>query len=188
MKNLNPIQITRLLLMALLMPFMTRAQSDRELLDNLFGQDSVDMNTLAGYPEPSRNAALEMAAHPESVTRLHDLRKKSNENFKNALGALSQYEQQRIYNLARYEGLIAELVKGGKKTTPQVKEILKNYPADAANDAIYCNEPSLLRRRRDVAEIAVQHQRAIRKGLQALPHSLDGVRVSIQTEHPAAGR
>ncbi len=129
-----------MVLLALLMPFLTRAQTDRDVLDNLLVQDSVDMNTLAGYPETSRNAALEMAAHPESITRLHDLRRNSNENFKNALSALSQYEQQRIYNLARYDGLIAALVKGGKKTTPQVKEILKSYPADAANDAIYCNE------------------------------------------------
>lgn len=116
------------------------AQDDATLLSVLCRDDSADVNTLAGYPEATRQAIFDLSSHPEAITRLHDLRVTANDNFKNTLSGLTRDDQQKLYNLARYDGLFGALSKGGKKMTPQVREITKDYPTDITNDAIYCNE------------------------------------------------
>jgi hypothetical protein len=109
------------------------AQTAQDELAQLMRDDSVDVNTVALYPQNVREIIFQVSTHPEAVAKLADLQKKSNESFKNLIVSYSQEEQQKIWNLTRYDKLIEQLAatKGKKK---KVEGVLKNYPAEIHDD------------------------------------------------------
>lgn len=110
------------------------AQSTQDELAQLMRDDSVDVNTIALYPQNVREIIFQVSTHPEGVVKLADMQKKSNESFRNLIVSYSKEEQQKIWNLTRYNKLFEELAatKGKKK---RVNDVLNNYPAEIRDDA-----------------------------------------------------
>ncbi|MCX6292154.1 MAG: hypothetical protein NT126_10370 [Bacteroidetes bacterium] len=114
-----------------------QAQNDnRTRMEQLARYDSADVNALAAYPENNRKTCFEISSHPEGIVRLNDIQKHSNEQFKTILSSYSKEEQQKIWNLTRYQGLTGQLVAGGKKNSSETETILKDYPKEIHDDAV----------------------------------------------------
>lgn len=125
-------------LMALSGYWMASAQEIRESVNRLLVQDSVDATTIAGYDAPVRASTFEVATNPQIVANLNDLRLKTNNEFKNKLSTYPREVQQQLWNLARYEGLINELVSAGQLANETRRNLLAKYPDDIRSDAEDC--------------------------------------------------
>lgn len=125
-------------LMALSGYWMASAQEIRESVNRLLVQDSVDATTIAGYDAPVRASTFEVATNPQIVANLNDLRLKTNNEFKNKLSTYPREVQQQLWNLARYEGLINELVSAGQLANETRRNLLAKYPDDIRTDAEDC--------------------------------------------------
>ncbi len=105
-------------------------------MQQLLKDDSVDINVLSTYSAEVRENLFLASLHPEGIAKLKDLQKKSNESFKNSIASYSKDDQQKIWNLTRYENLFSDLsVTGGKKR--KVEDVLKKYPAEIHDDAYF---------------------------------------------------
>jgi hypothetical protein len=125
---------------------IAHAENDKDHLVTLMQQDSTDINTLASYPDSTRNYIFEAATEPKALNETGDLQKKTNAKFKDLVSSYSKSDQQKIWNLTRYDNLVSQLADGGKKSKEQAEEILKDYPAEAHDDALNfeMNHPELL--------------------------------------------
>lgn len=99
--------------------------------------DSSDVNVIATYPETIRDAVFESATYPESVVRLSEIQMQSRDQFQKIVAPFSRSEQQQLWDITRYDDLIGQLVRGGKKTGDEVTHILENYPVSVRPDAFH---------------------------------------------------
>src|SRR4051812_4071897 len=94
------------------------SQIDTAILDRTFSQDSA-LNALALYPQNVRTQILEVSGHPNALIRMEAIQKNSRDEFKKLLLDYDQAEQQKIWDITRYPGLVDSLVEGGKKSKGQ---------------------------------------------------------------------
>ena len=131
----NLIFLPVLICFALCTSRLANAQNPKDELTQLMIDDSMDINAIALYPQATRENIFKVSAHSEGIVKLDDAQKKSQESFRNLIASYSKDEQQKIWNLTRYNDLISQLAatKGKKK---KVEDVLKSFPADVHNDAL----------------------------------------------------
>lgn len=97
--------------------------------------DSVDVNSISLYPKDVRENIFKVSTHPEGIAKIDDAQKKSQESFKKLISSFSKAEQQKIWNLTRYDDLISQLAsaKGRKK---KIEILLQKFPSDIHDDAL----------------------------------------------------
>lgn len=121
------------------------AQPVSEAFAQLLEEEDEDLYTIAIYPKNVRDNIFIIAGHPEAITKLSDAQKKSNTTFRTNIAGYSKEEQEKIWNLMRYNNLVSDLAnaKGKRKKT---ETILKKYPADIHDDAMHyaINHPDLM--------------------------------------------
>ncbi|HLG34308.1 MAG TPA: hypothetical protein VI757_05455 [Bacteroidia bacterium] len=110
------------------------AQSAQDELAQLMRDDSVDVTSIAMYPQNVREIIFRVSTHPEGVAKLNDMQKKSNQSFRNLIASYSKEEQNKIWNLTRYTKLMEQLA-GTKGKKRKAENVLKNFPADIHDDA-----------------------------------------------------
>lgn len=106
------------------------SQEDAVILNQVISEDSASINALTLYPHDVRNNILEICAHPEALVKLDAAQRSSKEKFKGLLLEYSKEDQQKIWDLTRYPGLVDSLVIGGKKSKGEIADLLKNYPSE----------------------------------------------------------
>ena len=115
--------------LALLMSLSIRlhAQDAKAELAQVMNDDSVDVNTLALYPAATRENIFIVSSHSEGLLKIEDAQKKSQETFRNMIASYSKEDQQKIWNLTRYNDLLPALstANGNKNKT---EEALKKFP------------------------------------------------------------
>jgi hypothetical protein len=112
------------------------AQGDRESLRSFMtGGDSVDINNIATYPDNVRQLVFDAATQPQAVARMGDLQKKFNGKFRELLAPYPKDQQQKIWNLTRYDKLIAQLAKT-KAKKKKMEAVLKDFPAEVHDNAL----------------------------------------------------
>ncbi|MFI5204591.1 MAG: hypothetical protein ACHQF2_08865, partial [Flavobacteriales bacterium] len=119
---------------------LVKAQETTQLLNNLIKEDSVAVTALALYPQNLRTQMLEACLYPESLVRIESLQKNTAENFKNILTSYSKDEQQKIWDLVRYPGLVLKISTGEKKTTAQLETIAAEYPSEMRETILHCGQ------------------------------------------------
>jgi hypothetical protein len=119
-----------LMLIASMNLLICRAQSDSELLKQLTAEDTNALHALALYPENIRTVIYEACVYPELLVRLGTIQKNTASSFQNIVSGLSREQQEEIWDLTRYPGLIGKLAEGGRKSEKEIKSILVSYPEE----------------------------------------------------------
>ncbi len=93
-------------------------------------QDSAAINALVLYPDSIRMLIFEACEYPAVIVNIAQLQKNSSSDFQDLVSSYSKDEQEDIWNLSRYPGLISKLAEGGEKSPDQINTILNDYPQD----------------------------------------------------------
>ena len=104
--------------------------SDRELLHQVASENKDAVNAIALYPTDTRKIIFEVAEYPEVIVKLYVMQSSSQSAFEKLVSQLSQEEQDRIWNMTRYDGLIADLSLSDNQTDADLNAILANYPEE----------------------------------------------------------
>ena len=104
----------------------------------LASQDAV--NAIAMYPRDTRKLIFEASEYPEVITKLNDMRMKSQGAFETLVSMLKKDEQEKIWNLTRYDNLISDLAASPVKSESEIDAILVNYPEEIHKTAIEENK------------------------------------------------
>lgn len=112
--------------------------------------------TLAQYPEEVREAACAVAVHPELLVRLARIQHQSSADFADLLDPYKRQDQEALWDLARFPGLMEALAYIDSRDDEQLNLVLDQYPAEVGPVA----RKWVRRDARVLAEIAALNQRA----------------------------
>jgi hypothetical protein len=104
----------------------------------LASQEAVD--AIAMYPTDTRKIIFEASEYPEVITKLNVMRLKSQTSFDSLVSILKKDEQEKIWNLTRYDNLISDLAASPIKSESDIDAILVNYPEEIHKTAIEENK------------------------------------------------
>ncbi len=99
-------------------------------LGALMKEDSEPVSLLASYPDTIRNAALTAAQYPQALLNMQELQGQTKQAFRDITAGLEREEQENIYNISRYPGLVEKLTRGGRKSKSELETIAAAYPED----------------------------------------------------------
>ncbi|MEI6679247.1 MAG: hypothetical protein WCL21_11610 [Mariniphaga sp.] len=115
----------------LFLSFQSHAQSEnKNTLLQMITDDRTTMDAIAGYNKEIQSHVLIVAQTPELLTKMEELQKRSQEQFKIIIENHDRDTQTAFYEMARYPNLISELVGKGKPSPSEVAQIVSNYPLD----------------------------------------------------------
>ncbi|HEX5111297.1 MAG TPA: hypothetical protein VFV79_00510, partial [Saprospiraceae bacterium] len=98
------------------------------------------IETICLYPADQRHDVLIAAAHPEIIVRMGNIRTNTEFQFKDKMSGISEEDQKRIYNLTRYTDLMNAIGSHRQpRTNEEMKELLKDFPEEIHEDAIFIN-------------------------------------------------
>jgi hypothetical protein len=111
------------------------AQDDsRTLLKQVVQQNQEAVDAIAMYPTETRKLIFEATEYPEIIAKLNAMQKKSQDAFENLISSLNKEEQEKIWNLTRYEGLISDLA--ANQNINEIDNIIANYPEEIHKTAL----------------------------------------------------
>lgn len=107
-------------------------------LGELLKEDSAATYAIAAYPDTIRKAVLTICKYPNGILNMEELQKTTQQNFRDLLAPLAKEEQERIWNITRYEGLAERIVKANYKYAEEYGTIASDYPEDVRTDIGKC--------------------------------------------------
>ncbi|MGD0583947.1 MAG: hypothetical protein ABR974_13500 [Bacteroidales bacterium] len=110
--------------------------SNRSLLKQVVQENQETVDAIAMYPTETRKTIFEAAEYPEVIAKLHTMQKNSQDAFEKLISFLSKEEQEKIWNLTRYDGLISDLVSSPNMAENDIDKILVNYPEEIHKTAL----------------------------------------------------
>lgn len=129
-------QIIMLLALVLSVSAQSFAQSgSKNALLQMIDEDRTTIDAIAGFDKNVQSHILKVAETPELLSKIEELQKKSQDQFKNIIAGYNQETQGAFYDLARYPNLITDLVRNGTPSAVQVDRIVANYPQDIRETA-----------------------------------------------------
>jgi hypothetical protein len=99
-------------------------------LDDLEEADRKALETIAGYPEPQRDAALRASLHVDELVETQRIQEQSSAAFSERINGLDKKQQEQIWNVVREPGLLAELASDEPPSAARLDEIAKRHPED----------------------------------------------------------
>jgi hypothetical protein len=117
-------------------------------------EEGAARQAIARYPEEIREAVCEVAGHPELLVRLARTQQETSAEFAELLEPYGRRDQEALWDLARFPGLIEALAEADSRDDQQLNEVLDQYPAEVGPTArkYARREPGAL------AEIAALHR------------------------------
>jgi hypothetical protein len=100
----------------------------------LQSQEAVD--AIAMYPTDTRKIIFESCEYPELIAKLSAMQKNTQGAFGKLISSLNQKEQEKIWNLTRYDGLIANLAISPKKPETEMNAVSLNFPQEIRKTAL----------------------------------------------------
>ncbi len=98
-------------------------------------EDREIAEEIASHPAEDRHAALVAAGHPEDLLAVQEIQRDSADSFAELVDGFSREEQEQIWDLVRYPGLVADLARGGAKSDAELERIAQRHPEEI-RDAI----------------------------------------------------
>ena len=144
-KPSNSIQINRLLLvitgLMLILSLQSNAQTQSKIrLSQMIDEDRTTIDAIAISDKKIRPDILLVSETPELLAKIEELQKRSQDQFKTIIERYDRDAQSAFYEIARYPGLITDLVTQGRPSESEVDRIVSRYPQDiheiAKNNAI----------------------------------------------------
>lgn len=108
------------------------AQRKSVFPERLLKEDSATVAAIAVYPESVRKNILEACLYPEALIKIEILQENTSASFKSALQDYSKETQIKIWDIARYPGLLTAMTQGGKKSKEELKKIASSYPSEVS--------------------------------------------------------
>lgn len=102
-------------------------------------EENAVAEAIAGHPASARRAALIASGYPEELLAIQRIQQRSASEFAALVSSYSQKEQEAIWNLVRYPGLVAELSREGRKSSAELERIASEYPEEV-KDAILVDD------------------------------------------------
>lgn len=106
------------------------AQTDMDLLAERLRENPATAEAIALYPEEIRRAVFATAQYPRTLVKMANLQTRASVAFARVVNQSPRHEQEQLWDLVRFPGLIEELVTGGPKDQGQIEAILENYPRE----------------------------------------------------------
>ena len=97
-------------------------------------QQAVD--AIAMYPRETRKIIFQASEYPEVIIKLNEMQKKSETAFASLISSFSKSEQEKIWNLTRYDFLISDLASTPKKIEAEINDLLVKYPEEIHKTAL----------------------------------------------------
>ena len=88
------------------------------------------------YPTETRKIIFEATEYPEVIAKLSAMQTNSQAAFEKLISNFSKEEQEKIWNLTRYDGLISDLAANPQMSQDEIDTILVNYPEEIHNTAL----------------------------------------------------
>jgi len=85
---------------------------------------------IAGYSVDERHAALLAAGQPEDLLAIDAIQRDSADAFAKLIDGLSREDQEQVWDIVRYPGLVADLARGGAKTDAELEKIAARQPEE----------------------------------------------------------
>lgn len=134
--------------------------------DRLSSEDSAAVAALVLYPDDLRLSIFEACAYPELIVRISVLQGSSNAEFTEALAPYSREAQEDIWNLTRYQGLIAAMAAIPAGDGLALERLAQQYPEDIRIDIVNYGTTSagLIRKINDLDNKAAAQYNTLLKG------------------------
>ncbi len=97
------------------------------------GEEALEALVL--YPADVREAILIAGTQPEILVRMERVQAESQQNFEAALAGLEQADQEAIWEMTRYPGLLEAITREGQPNSAALQRIAPGYD-DAVRPAI----------------------------------------------------
>ena len=123
--TMKPLFFATTLLLFLLSTFSLFAQSEKEWLQNMNEEEYRQVEVLVMYPAATRTLILEAARQPQALIKIKHIQEKTRTSFQQLLEPYSIEDQQAIWDLTRYPGLVQALASAKEGTLPSV---LADFP------------------------------------------------------------
>ena len=113
------------------------AQDDnRSLLKQVIRENQETVDAIAMYPTETRKIIFEATEYPEVIAKLNAMQKNSQAAFEKLISSFSKEEQEKIWNLTRYDDLISDLAANRNMSEDEINNILVNYPEEIHKTAL----------------------------------------------------
>ncbi len=93
-------------------------------------EDRAIAEEIAAFSAEERHAALIAAGHPEDLLEVQQIQSGSADDFGALIEGFPREDQEQIWDLVRYPGLVADLARGGAKSDAELDTIAKRYPEE----------------------------------------------------------
>jgi hypothetical protein len=110
--------------------------NSKSLLKQVIQNNQETVDAIAMYPTETRKIIFEATEYPELIVKLNSMQKSSQDAFESLISSFSKDEQEKLWNLTRYDGLISDLVADHKKSVDEINNILVNYPEEIHKTAL----------------------------------------------------
>jgi hypothetical protein len=110
------------------------------------------IESIALYPEDTRDAILGVCLHPGLVVAVGELQAKISGDFRELLIDVPREEEQKLWELVRFPEIIDALAEGERKSASEILELAKDYPEEVrtAAEQLGRDRYQLLREIRDL--------------------------------------
>jgi hypothetical protein len=113
------------------------AQSDdRALLKQVIQENQDAVDAIAMYPTETRKIIFQATEYPEIIAKLNSMQKNSETSFEKVISAFSKEEQEKFWNLTRYDGLISDLAANHAQSDAELTALVSNYPQEIRETAM----------------------------------------------------
>ncbi len=122
---------------ALLMGMNGVAQTrDKAVIRQVMLKSQDAVNAVAMYPRETRKIIFTASEYPQVILKLNAMQHDSQGAFTTLISTYSKKEQEKIWNLTRYDNLIADLSANPGKSKKEINVLLDNYPAEIHKSAL----------------------------------------------------
>lgn len=118
------------LLVAFLPAGVVRALEPRLDVGGFRDEDREVAEEIAGFDAADRHAALIASGYPEDLLAIAEIQQGSADAFARLVEGLPREDQERVWDLVRYPGLVADLARGGAKSDAELDRIAERYPEE----------------------------------------------------------
>ncbi len=103
-------------------------------------EDRAVAEEIAAYSADERHAALIAAGFPEDLLEVQQIQGGSTDDFATLVEGFSREDQEQIWDLVRYPGLVADLARGGAKSDADLERIAQRYPEEIRPGMVFALE------------------------------------------------
>jgi hypothetical protein len=109
---------------------------NRSLLKKVIQENQETVDAIAMYPTETRRIIFEATEYPEVIAKLNEMQKNSQDAFEKLISSFNKDEQEKIWDLTRYDGLISDFAARKNMSEDEINNILVNYPEEIHKTAL----------------------------------------------------